>query len=97
MLARDPRKTGRRLSLEEIAAKAGMSKGAVVRLSKKRSWDNVPVLTVQKFMDACGIDPLHPRRKLWYLRRILNHPNGHRILGGQEQPTKTMEIFKSIT
>lgn len=97
MVARKQNGRGaKRLPLREIAERSGLSYGVVVRLSRQRSWDNVPIAVADKFMAACGIDPLHPKRKLWYLRRVMREPDGLRILAGGAPPRRTLAIIRSL-
>ena len=45
---------------EDIAAVCGMSKRAILELSKKTTWENVTVNTMTKFSEACGVNLLRP-------------------------------------
>jgi len=83
LVARKPGHHGQRMSLHEIARASGLSYGAVLRLSLKRSWANVPPNRIDPFCKACGVDPLHPSRTRRYLKRVLNMPNGYKLLSAK--------------
>lgn len=46
----------RAMTSEEIAAASGMSLMEVNSLAWLPSWDNVPVIKVRQFSEACGVD-----------------------------------------
>lgn len=53
----------------EVARRSGLSRQTIWRLAQRTSWNGVPVDTVERFCAACGVNILHPRRHLDYLRR----------------------------
>ena len=80
LVARKPNHHGQRMSLHEISRASGLSYGAVLRLSVKKSWANVPPERIDRFCRACGVDMLKRGRTMQYIRRVLNLPNGYRLL-----------------
>jgi len=96
LVARDPKRRGRRLPLHDLAAKAGLSYGATLRLSQKRTWANVPPKTIDAFCAACGVDILHPSAKLEYLKDVLKHPSGYRLLGAKNGPGSWKNVVKML-
>lgn len=70
MMARTGRGMGcRPLRLDEIAQRASLDISTVSKLSKRRKWDKEPLWVVFAFSDACGVDLLHPRRHIDFLKR----------------------------
>lgn len=57
----------RAMSHQEVAARAGLSKERVIRLSKLEQWDTVPIGEAQRYARACGLQ-LHRLRSDVYLR-----------------------------
>ena len=57
------------LTLAQIASLSGLSVSTVRALSAKKSWCGVSIDAVQSFSSACGVDILHPRRQIDFLRR----------------------------
>lgn len=99
IVARDPNHRGRRLSLHELSKASGLSYGAIARLSRKKSWGNVPPMMIDRFADACGVDLLHPKRKMQYLKRALKSPNGYKSLAskkGHHSPRVIIEMLKGL-
>jgi hypothetical protein len=96
LIARDPRHPGRRLPLLRIAQRAGLSYGAVARLSLKRSWSNVTPRVIDCFCSACGVDILHPKRSLQYLKRTLSHPNGYKLLANKSGSGSAKSVLKLL-
>lgn len=97
MVARDKAHRGRRLSLVEISIASGLSYGAVRRLSHKRTWANVPPCIIDRFASACGVDLLHLKRTIFYLKRTLKSPNGYKCLSskkGHEVPEAIIRMLK---
>lgn len=97
--ARDPKRIGRRLSIMELSAKSGLSYGATRRLSLKKTWGNTPPVIIDKFAGACGVDLLHPKRTIEYLKRALKSPNGYKNLSaktGRHSPKAVMEMLKGL-
>jgi hypothetical protein len=63
-------KNGRRgLTTKEIESASGLSNTTVKELSLRTSWNNVTVETAQKFMSACGINPLAARKQRDFAKR----------------------------
>lgn len=56
------------LPREEIAKKAGMSVRMVDRISRRATWCGMKVCAAFAFASACGVDLLHPRNAVRYLR-----------------------------
>ena len=83
LVARRPNRHGQRMSLHEIAKASGLSYGAVMRLSTKKTWANVPPAIIDRFSKACGVDMLRPSRTRKYLRRVLQKPDGYKLLSAK--------------
>ena len=50
-------KTGKHAAtIRELVDNSGLSIRTIIRLSKRRSWDNVPVSTASSFISACGLN-----------------------------------------
>lgn len=96
LVARDPNRRGHRLPLHDLANKAGLSYGATLRLSQKKTWANVPPKTIDAFCAACGVDILHPSAKLEYLKDVLKHPNGYRLLGSKSGSGSWKNVMKML-
>lgn len=68
------REDGRALSLAELSERTGIDKSYLSKLSRRDKWDGTKIDTIEAFADACGVDLLHPRRQIDYLkRRRLSH------------------------
>lgn len=99
IVARDPKHLGRRLSLAGLAKASGLSYGIVRRLSNKRTWANTPPSIIDKFTAACGLDILHPKRKIYYLKRVLKQPHGYRHLAsvkGKHPPKFILAMLEGL-
>lgn len=83
LIARKPNRHGQRMSLHEIARASGLSYGAVMRLSLKKTWANVPPATIDRFARTCGVDILRPSRARKYLKRVLQKPDGYKLLSAK--------------
>lgn len=96
LVARDLRRRGHRLPLQDLAERAGLSYGATRRLAGKKTWANVPPKTIDAFCAACGVDILRPSVKLDYLRRVLKNPNGYHLLGAKSGPGSWKKVLKML-
>lgn len=99
MVARKPNRHGQRMSLHEIAIASGLSYGAVLRLSVKKTWANVPPATIDRFARACGVDILKPGRTMKYLRRVFQKPDGYKLLSAKRGlgcPKNVMKLLQSL-
>lgn len=99
LVARRPNHHGQRMSLHEIARASGLSYGAVMRLSMKKTWANVPPATIDRFAKACGVDMLRPSRTKKYLRRVLAKPEGYKLLSAKRGlgcAKNTMKLLQSL-
>lgn len=56
------------MSLRDIADQSGLALSTVCELSQRRTWTNATLETIQKFSAACGVDLLHPRRHLYFIK-----------------------------
>lgn len=70
------RRGGRRLTSDEIAEAAQMSKLTIYRYSRKKSWAGIPIGAAERFAKACGHDLLRPRRNLQFLARFIRTGRG---------------------
>lgn len=61
----------RMVSLRAIHLRSGLDMDKVIWISRQGSWKKVTVEDAMLFAMACGIDPLRPRKKLFYLRRAM--------------------------
>lgn len=101
IVARHPKNTkyGSRLTLHEIAKKAQLSYGVVVRLSRQKTWFGATLEQAEKFSWACGVDLLHPARKTQYLKRTLQSPGGYKRLSecaGRQSPRAVLKMLKEL-
>jgi hypothetical protein len=96
LIARDPRHPGRRLPLLAIAERAGLSYGATRRLSLKRSWGNVTPRIIDSFCSACGVDILHPKSSVDYLKRTLRKPNGYKLLANKSGSGSAESVLRLL-
>lgn len=81
----------------DISERSGLSYGAVRRLSNKRTWANVPPSMIDRFASACGVDMLHLKRTVFYLKRTLSIPHGYRFLSsrrGHHTPEVVLGMLK---
>lgn len=70
LLAR--RKNGPPLSDIEIADRSGLSIIMVHAISQSLTWEDIPIVTMRQFMEACGVDIENPEqfnRVMAYLRK----------------------------
>lgn len=68
-MARD-RAGFRALSSQEIVERSGLGYRVVMRLSRLRTWDDVPIGVAVKFASACGVDLLNQKRcKAFFCRK----------------------------
>jgi len=58
----------RPMTREEIASKAGLTIRMVDRLSKLATWKGVKVGVAFRFSEACGVDLIHPRAAVRFLK-----------------------------
>lgn len=56
------------MSTRDLAAKSGLSKSYVSNLSKRSTWKGIPIDVVDRFVAACGINLLSPKRTIEYLK-----------------------------
>lgn len=56
------------LSHAEIARRAGMSKSTVSDLSRRLTWDKVPMRTALRFAEACGVNLLATWRVAQFMK-----------------------------
>lgn len=52
--------TDANLSVQELAARSGLSPRTILRTAHRTSWDGVKVGVMDRFCRACGIDPMKP-------------------------------------
>lgn len=51
------------LTNQEIAAAAGLARSTIAQLSKRSSWDAVPLGTIMKFATGCGVNLLNAKAR----------------------------------
>jgi len=71
----------------------------VLRLSLKKTWANVPPNRIDPFCKACGVDLLHPSKTRRYLKRVLNLPNGYKLLSAKRGlgcPANVLKLLQSL-
>lgn len=76
LVARSASKRGVPLTLHQIAAASGIPYRTVRRLSRQRSWGNVPIATADKFAAACGVNLMKQKAQLDYLKRLFSNGSG---------------------
>lgn len=99
LVARKPNRHGQRMSLHEIAAASGLSYGAVLRLSLKKTWANVPPEKIDRFCSACGVEIMRPGVARKYLRRVLSMPDGYKLLSAKRGlgcPKNVLRLLNSL-
>src|SRR5437660_1035509 len=96
LVARDRHHPGRRMPLLDIADRSGLSYGAVARLSHKKTWSGTAPLVIDRYCAACGVDILHPRRALQYLKRTLSHPNGYKFLANRSGSGSPKSVLRLL-
>jgi hypothetical protein len=72
MLCRLLARTGhgtRLMTVSEICEKSGLSRPAVIRISRLASWRDLPLGISEHFSSACGVNLLAPGQQLKFLRR----------------------------
>lgn len=57
------------LNLREIAKRSGLPLATVSRIAYLRTWDSLSLGVIERFSLACGVDVLHPRRHVDWLKR----------------------------
>lgn len=57
------------MSHRDLAAVSGLGKSTVAKLSRKRSWEGIPIDVVIRFSEACGVHLHNPKRAVDFLRR----------------------------
>jgi hypothetical protein len=58
----------KRMPLEEIVARSGLSERTYLRTARKTSWDSVKFSVIKGFLKGCGVDPFKMRNHWRYLR-----------------------------
>lgn len=67
-VARTP--NGRRgLTTEELVAASGLARTTVKELTYRTAWNNVTTETAERFMRACGVNPMAARKQRDFFRR----------------------------
>lgn len=68
------------LSCRDIEQLSGLPRSTVAELSYRKTWEGVPIDIVEKFMKACGVDPLRAKRLVYFLnyRQMTHTSNGSR-------------------
>lgn len=79
------------MSHRDIALASGLSKSKVATLSKKRSWNGVPIDMVVRFSAACGVHLHNPKRAVDFLRR---RKKSHVLKAKPAQQKFFAEIFR---
>jgi hypothetical protein len=65
------RMDGRPKTLKEIAKESGLSYRKANWIAMQPTWEDVKVGDAFRFANACDLDLLRPRRKLFYLKRAV--------------------------
>lgn len=58
------------LTTQEIADASGLSVWLVLKISKMRKWDSLPISTAERFARACGVDLKRLARAKEYWKRV---------------------------
>lgn len=69
-------KNGRLMTHAEVAKASGLSWATVQRLSARKTYAGVNIDVVDRFLKACGIDPLNAGKKLFQLDRMCRYKGG---------------------
>lgn len=94
------------MSNRDIAARAGLSKSSVIKISRLERWDTLPLKTVESFSRACGVDLLQPSRHIHFLRTRGNYLKGGtpqqkklvlRLMNGVKQALATPTMATSVS
>lgn len=56
------------MSHRDIAKISGLALTTVVEISFRKSWAGLNVDTIQKFCEACGVNPLEPMRHMRFMK-----------------------------
>ena len=64
------------LTNRDIAERSGLSLRSVIRLSRKTSWAGTKIGVADRYLKACGIDPMCVAKHAGQCRRILCSRNG---------------------
>lgn len=64
------------LTNRDIARLSGLSLRTVIRLSQRNSWAGVKIGVADRYMSACGVNPLRLSTHVGQLKRIFNSRNG---------------------
>ncbi len=59
----------RRLPLDEIVKRSGLTERTYLRTARRDSWDDVKWKVIRAMIDGTGVDPLRMRRKRQFLRK----------------------------
>lgn len=62
------RRGRRAMTDREISAESGLSTNTVCRISHCQSWSHISVGVASKFIEACGVDVMRPRRLKEYVK-----------------------------
>lgn len=63
-------KNGRRgLTTQELETRSGLSRTTIKELSYRVEWNKITLGVAQKFMDACGVNPLVAWRQREFMKR----------------------------
>jgi len=87
----------RPMTSQQIADRSGLTKMTVQRLSRCRSWNKITVETMLRFSAACGVEMLHQRRAMQYIKESDGFKNAAHL----KKPTAssrmhTEKYFESI-
>lgn len=72
----------------ELARRSGLSVTTIALMSREKTWNRFAVATVDAFARACGVDLIHPRRQLDYLKR--------RKLAHAERNDRAKKLFAMV-
>lgn len=89
----------RAVSIEEIAIAAGLPLARVQAIAGSMSWDHITIPEAERFVAACGFDPLNPNdrnRKKAYERTCQKRPPTKRFAYLRNSPWWEKEFLPLI-
>ena len=72
------------MSHDDIAAASGLNRATVRELSFRRSWIGYSVETASAFSAACGVNLIHPRPQVRFLKHC-KHTHVSSAVGSQRE------------
>ena len=81
----------------QISERSGLALETVRRLSRCRSWNKITVETMLRFSAACGVEMLHQRRAIQFIKESDGFKNAaHLKKSSNESRMHTEKYFESV-